>query len=98
MAENIIVNRETKSDSLSMETKQLLTELYQRDDINRIAPGKHDTVTVITVNGKEKLQKRNLYVYIKRTYAVFKEKHLRPPQVLLSLQVPSDVCTSITGT
>ena len=93
-----------------METKQLLTELYQRDDINRIAPGKHDTVTVITVNGKEKLQKRNLYVYTKRTYAVFKEKHpnakiginksasLRPPQVLLSLQVPSDVWTSITGT
>ena len=58
-----------------METKQLITEFYQWDDISRIAPGKHDTVTLITANGKEKLQKRYLYIHIKQTYAVFKDKH-----------------------
>ena len=106
MTKNIII-RQTMSDSLSMETKQLVTEFYQQDDINRIAPGKRDTVTVVTANGKEKLQKRHLYMHIKETYAVFKDKHpnvkigiskfasLQPSQVLLSSQVPSNVCTCI---
>ena len=75
MTENIIINRQTRSDSLSMETKQLVTEFYQQDDTSRIAPGKCDTVTVITANEKEKLQKRHLYMHIKETYAVFKDKH-----------------------
>ena len=106
MTENIIINCQTRSDSLSMETKQLVTEFYQQDDI-RIAPGKHNTVTLITANGKEKLQKSNLYMHIKETYAVFKDKHpnakigiskfvsLGPSQVLLSSQVLFNVCTWI---
>ena len=106
MTENIIINCQTRSDSLSMETK-LVTEFYQREDISRIASGKHDTITVITANGKEKLQKRHLYMHIKETCAVFKDKHpnvkigiskfasLQPSQVLLSSQVPSNVCTCI---
>ena len=61
MTKNTIINCQTSSDSLSMETKQLVTEFYQEDNISRIAPGKHDTVTVITVNGKEKLWKRHLH-------------------------------------
>ena len=73
MTENI-TNCQTRSDSLSMETK-LVTEFYQWEDISRIAPGKHDTVTVITANGKEKFQKRHLYMHIKETCAVFKDKH-----------------------
>ena len=77
MTENIIINRQTTSDSLSMETKQPVTEFYQRDDISRVAPEKHDTATVITVNGKEKLQKKHLHMYIKETYAVFKDKHCK---------------------
>ena len=59
MTKNTIINCQTRSDSFSMETKQLVTEFYQQDNISRIAPVKHDTVTVITVNGKEKLQKRH---------------------------------------
>ena len=82
-----------------METRQLITEFYQRDNISRIASGKRDTVTLITANGKEKLQKRYLYMHIKETYSVFKDKHanvkigiskfvsLRPSQVLLSSHV-----------
>ena len=58
-----------------METKKLVTEFYQRDDVSRVAPGKRDTVTVITANGNEKLQKRHFYMHIKETYAVFKDKH-----------------------
>ena len=87
-----------------METKQLLTEFYHQDNIHRIAPGKCDTVTV---NGKEKLQKRHSYMPIKETYAVFKNKYpnvkigiskfasAQPSQVLLSSEVFSNVCTCI---
>ena len=79
-----------------METKKLVTEFYQRYDVGRVVPEKRDTVTVITANGDEKLQKRHLYMHIKETYAGFKDKHpnvkiciskfasLRPSQVLLS--------------
>ena len=61
---------------------------------------------MITANGKEKLQKRYLYMQIKETYALFKEKHpnvkigisnfasLQPSQVLLSSQVPSIVLSA----
>ena len=99
-----IINRQTRSDSFLMETKQLLTEFYQQDNIHRIAPGKCDTVTV---NGKEKLQKRHSYMPIKETYAVFKNKYpnvkigiskfasAQPSQVLLSSEVFSNVCTCI---
>ena len=82
MTKNII-NRQTRSDSFLMETKQLLTEFYQQDNIHRIAPGKHDTVTA---NGKEKLQKRHLYMPIKETYAVLKDI-LMQKLVLVNLQV-----------
>ena len=79
MTKKIIINRQTRSDSLSMETNKLVTDFYQRDDVSRLAPGKRDTVTVITANGKEKLQKRHLYMHIKdkrdKAYAVFKDKH-----------------------
>ena len=79
MIEKIIINRQTRSDSLSMEKNKLVTDFYQRDNISRIALGKRDTVTVITANGKEKLQKRHLYMHVKdkrgKTYAVFKDKH-----------------------
>ena len=79
MTEKNIINRQTKPDSLSMEKNKLVTDFYQRDNISRIALGKCDTVTVITANGKEKLQKRHLYMHIKdkrdKTYAVFKEKY-----------------------
>ena len=103
MTKNII-NRQTRSDSFLMETKQLLTEFYQQDNIHRIAPGKRDTVTA---NGKEKLQKRHLYMPIKETYAVLKDKYpnakigiskfasVQPSEVLLSSQVFSNVCTCI---
>ena len=57
MTENIIINCQTSSDSLSLETKELVTEFYQQDDISRIAPGKCDSVTVITANGRKSFRK-----------------------------------------
>ena len=57
MTENIVINCQTSSDSLSMETKEMVTEFYQQDDISRIDPGKCDSVTVITANGRKSFRK-----------------------------------------
>ena len=75
------------------------------DDISRMAPGQRDVVTIKDYEGKKKLQKRHLYMSIKETYGVFKDENpnvktgltkfsiLHPPNVLLSSQTPSNVCT-----
>ena len=72
-----------------------------------MAPGKRDVVTNRDQEGKRKLQKRHLYMSIKETYGVFKDENpnvkigltkfstLRPPNVLLSSQTPSNVSTCV---
>ena len=88
-----------------METNKWSLNFTNKTTFSRVAAGKRDTAIVITANGKEKLQKRHLYMHIKETYALFTDKYpnvkigiskfasLRPSQVFLSSQVPSNVCT-----
>ena len=83
-------------------------KFYERDDISRICPGKRDVVSVKSNDGeKVKLQKRHLYSSLKERHAIFQAEHpefrigpakfamLRPPQVMLSSQTPSNVCTCV---
>ena len=93
--------------SLTTETIETVKNFYTRDDISRMAPGKRDVVTIRDKDGKKKLQKRHLYMSIKEAYGVFKVENpnvkigltkfrkLRPPNVLLSSQTPSNVCTCV---
>ena len=72
-----------------------------------MAPGKRDVVTVRTNSGKEKLQKRHMYMTIKEAFGIFKIENpnikvglskfaeLHPSNVLLSSQTPSNVCTCV---
>ena len=73
-----------------------------------MAPGKKtDVVTVTDAAGKKKYAKRHMYMNIKETFVVFKDENpgikirltkfstLRPLNVLLSSQAPSNVCTCI---
>ena len=91
--------------SLAAETIEAVKNFYTRDDISRMALGKRDAVTIKDHEGKKKLQKRHLYMSIKEPYGVFKDKNpnvkigltkfstLRPLNVLLTSQTPSNVCT-----
>ena len=108
---NILPNevnyRKTRLDKTARELVKMIEMFYQRDDISRICPGRRDVVTVKTTDGKVKLQKRHLYFKIGETNAIFLSEHpevkislskfamLRPPQVMLSSQTPTNVCTCI---
>ena len=108
---NILPNevnyRKTRLDKIASELVKLIEMFYQRDDISRICPGRRDVVTVKATDGKVKLQKRHLYFGIGETHAVFLSEHsevkfslrkfsmLHPPQVMLSSQTPTNVCTCI---
>ena len=83
------------------ETKDLVRNFYERDDISRQAPGRKDVVTIRSENGeKTKVQARHLTTTINEVYAMFKESNpdikigrskfseLRPKHVLLSSQLP----------
>ena len=96
-----------RDDGLPGETIELVKAFYQRDDVSRISPGKRDIVTVRNSGGKFKLQKRHLYFSLKEAFALFQEEYptikiglskfctLRPEQVKLSAETPSNVCTCI---
>ena len=85
----------------------MIEMFYQRDDISRMCPGRHDIVTVKTTDGKVKLQKQHLYFKIRETHSIFLSEHtevkislskfamLCPPQVMLSSQTPTNMCTFI---
>ena len=85
-----------------------IKEFYQRNDISCIGPGRWDTVSVKSSDGeKVKLQKRHLYSSLKETHSIYTAEHagfkiglskfsmLRPPQLMLGSQTPSNVCTCI---
>ena len=42
------------------------------DDVSRMASGKQDVVMVRTNSGKEKLQKRHMYMTVKEAFGIFK--------------------------
>ena len=72
-----------------------------------MAPGKRDAVTIRSDTGKEKVQKRHLYMSIKETWNLFKEEnpttkigltkfgYVRPEHVRFSSETPANMCTCI---
>ena len=107
---NILPNEvnywKTRLDKTAPELVKMIEIFYQRDDISRMCPGRRD-VTVKTSDGKVKLQKWHLYFEIGETHTVFLSEHpevkislskfamLRPPQVMLSSQTPTNLCTCV---
>jgi hypothetical protein len=98
-------NTPIRSIAITKETKDLVINFYERDDISRQAPGRKDVVTIRSENGeKTKVQARHLTTTINEVYAMFKESNpdikigrskfseLRPKHVLLSSQLPRNVC------
>ena len=100
-------SRQARSDGISDDTVQCVKQFFERDDISRMAPGKRDVVTVRNEVGKEKFQKQHMIMFVKEAYAIFKEEKpdikiglsrfssLRPQHVLLSSQMPANVCTCV---
>ena len=95
----------TRSIAISEETKNTVQTFYQRDDISRHAPGRKDVVIIQDENGKKsKVQARHLTTTINEVFAMFREIYpdvkigkskfaeLRPKHVLLSSQLPHNVC------
>ena len=84
-----------------------MRQFYQCNDVSRMAPGKRDVVTVRSSYGKEKVQRRHLYMSIKETFNFFLTEHpniktgltkfeyLPPEQVKFSFETPANVCTCI---
>ena len=90
--------------SLPEHLKAAVTEFYVRDDISRQAPGKRDSIVVHENNVKKTMQKRHLSMNISEVYWMFKQENpdkkirkskfasLQPGHVLLSSQMPRNVC------
>ena len=88
--------RQTRIDRLGEEIVKTARQCHQHDDTSRMAPGKRDTVTPRSSEGKEKIQKRHLYMSIKETRSCFlkeyqeikigltKFRYLRPEHVKFS--------------
>jgi len=100
-------SRQPRSDGISDDTVQCIKQFFERDDISRMAPGKWDVITVRNEMGKNKFQKWHMSMCVKEAYAIFKEENpgikvgvskfasLRPQHILLSSQMPSNVCTCV---
>lgn len=66
-----------------------MRQFYQCDDISRMAPGKRDVVTVRSSNGKEKVQKRHLYMSIKETFLRFSNRTFKRQNWAYKIWIPS---------
>lgn len=95
----------TTHTGISAETKALVQNFYERDDVSRQAPGRKDVVITRNTDGqKVQIQARHLTSSFKETYAFFQTEHpevvigkskfaeLRPKHVLLSNKLPRNVC------
>ena len=93
---------------LVLELKDTVKEFYEQNDISCMCLGKRDVVLVRSDDGeKAKLIKRHQYSSLKETHAAFQVEHtqfrigissftmLWPPQVMLSFQTQSNICTCI---
>ena len=90
--------------ALSSATETLVNKWYCHDDISRVAPGKKDYVTIITDQGNEKVQKKNLLMTVAEAYELFKHGNptvkigkskfvqLRPKYVLPVSDLGQNVC------
>ena len=89
---------------LPKETVNLVKVFFQLDSISRQAPGRKDFVTVRENNTKHHIQKRHLLWSLRECYSIFMKENptteigfnkfcsLRPVNVLLSADMPRDVC------
>ena len=66
--------RKIRSDALSEEQPKSVENLYNREDISRICPGKKDFISVKTPGGRELKQKRLLLLNVKEVYELFKKE------------------------
>ena len=92
--------RKPREDPLSQKVRQF----YECDSISRVMPGKADVIVVRENGVKETKQKRHMIMTLKETYEQFQIDHpscnigkskfaqLRPQHVLLSSQMPRNVC------
>ena len=90
--------------SLSEHLKATVTEFYVRDEISRQATSKRDSIVVYENNIKKTMQKWHLSMNISKVYQMFKQENpdkkigkskfvsLQPGHVLLSSQLPRNVC------
>ena len=89
---------------LPKETVNLVKVFFQLDSISRQALGRKDFVTVRENNTKHHIQKRHLLWSLRECYSIFMKENptteigfnkfcsLRPVNVLLSADMPRDVC------
>ena len=90
---------------LPSETVKLMKDFFLLDSVSRQAPGRRDFVTVKQDNDKcQHIQKRHLLWSLNETYAIFVKENpsvqigfskfcsLRPVNVMLSADMPRDVC------
>ena len=61
--------------SLSQKIVTMVENFYEQDDISRQAPGKRDTVVVLTDVRKETRQRRHLFITVAEAYKLFREKY-----------------------
>ena len=96
---------EPRTSAVSCNTKDLVREFYDRDDVSQQAPGRKDALSIKGDDGiKQKVQVRYLTSSLMEVYALFKSDHsgvkigkskfaeLRPKHVLLSNKIPHNVC------
>ena len=63
-------------DGLNSETKQLITEFYESDEVSRLLPGKKDCFSVkLTDGSKTRVQKRLLLSNLSEIHVHFKEEN-----------------------
>ena len=86
------------------EVYKIVTDFYFRSDIVYTCPGMKDVITIWKDGKKVKLQKHFMTMFLKEAFYVFKELHkdikiglskfcsLRPENVLLLKQTPSEQC------
>ena len=96
-------DRKKRSDALTPEQIENVTDFFTRDDISRMCPGKKDYITIKTTEGKERKQKRHLVMNLREAFEMFKDSaefkigfskfcELRPPHVLLIGLQDQNVC------
>lgn len=84
---------------------QLVLEFYERDNISCQAPGRKDVKSMRDATGKKQyVPKRHMIMTVLEAYALFKQEYpdvpikkskfynLRPAHVLLSTEMPHNVC------
>ena len=97
-------NKKSRMSRIPNATVTKVEAFYIRGDVSRMCPGKRDVVTVRKNGKKEKRQKQHTSTSIKEAFVCFKDENpdiklglskfaeLRPEHVLLSSQMPKNVC------